>query len=237
MFKEAKDIIFEKNIEFIMKINTYIDHTLLKADATLAQIQQLCEEAKTYQFASVCIPSYFVADAYKILRQTNVKVCTVVGFPLGNSSTETKVREAQIAIENGAEEIDMVINQAAIKSNKWDDVQSDISQVKVVTGNYILKVILETCNLTDEEIARACQEADRAGADFVKTSTGFASGGATVEAVQIMKANISANVKIKASGGIRDLETVQKYIDLGVSRIGASSGVAIMEGTASNSSY
>ncbi|GGE28512.1 deoxyribose-phosphate aldolase [Psychroflexus planctonicus] len=220
-----------------MKINKYIDHTLLKAGATIEEIKKLCDEAIQYKFASVCIPSYYVKDAYEILRKTDVKVCTVVGFPLGNSSTETKVREAQIAIEEGAKEIDMVINQAAIKSNRWDDVQSDISQVKVATGNYILKVILETCNLTDEEIARACQEADKAGVDFVKTSTGFASGGATTEAVQIMKDNISKNVKIKASGGIRDLQSVKQYIELGVSRIGASSGVAIMEGTKTDSTY
>lgn len=218
-------------------MNKYIDHTLLRANATIDEIKKLCDEAIQYKFASVCIPSYYVKDAYELLRETNVKVCTVVGFPLGNSSTETKVREAQIAIEEGAKEIDMVINQAAIKSNRWDDVQSDISQVKVATGNYILKVILETCNLTDEEIARACQEADKAGVDFVKTSTGFASGGATTEAVQIMKDNISKNVKIKASGGIRDLQSVKQYIELGVSRIGASSGVAIMEGTKTDSTY
>lgn len=220
-----------------MKINTYIDHTLLKADATLAQIEQLCEEAKKYEFASVCIPSYFVEKAEKILYKSNVKVCTVVGFPLGNSSTETKVREAQIAIEHGAEEIDMVINQSAIKSKLWDDVLSDISQVKVVTGNYILKVILETCNLTDIEIKKACEMAEKAGADFVKTSTGFASAGATKHAVKLMKESISEKMQIKASGGIRDLATAKEYIDLGVSRIGTSSGIAIVEGTVSNSSY
>ena len=220
-----------------MKINTYIDHTLLKADATLAQIEQLCEEAKKYEFASVCIPSYFVEKAEKILYKSNVNVCTVVGFPLGNSSTETKVREAQIAIEHGAEEIDMVINQSAIKSKLWDDVLSDISQVKVVTGNYILKVILETCNLTDNEIKKACEMAEKAGADFVKTSTGFASAGATKHAVKLMKESISEKMQIKASGGIRDLATAKEYIDLGVSRIGTSSGIAIVEGTVSNSSY
>lgn len=220
-----------------MNINTYIDHTLLKADATLAQIKTLCDEAIQYQFASVCIPSYFVKDAYALVRESNVKVCTVVGFPLGNASTAAKVRETEVAIQDGAEEIDMVINQAAIKSNRWEDVQSDISQVKVATGKYILKVILETCNLTDEEIAKACKIAEKAGADYVKTSTGFASAGASPEAVKMMKANISSKVKIKASGGIRDLASVEEYINLGVSRIGASSGVAIMEGKKSDSSY
>ena len=220
-----------------MNINTYIDHTLLKADATLAQIKTLCDEAIQYQFASVCIPSYFVKDAYAFVRESNVKVCTVVGFPLGNVSTAAKVRETEVAIQDGAEEIDMVINQAAIKSNRWEDVQSDISQVKVATGKYILKVILETCNLTDEEIAKACKIAEKAGADYVKTSTGFASAGASPEAVKIMKANISSKLKIKASGGIRDLASVEEYINLGVSRIGASSGVAIMEGKKSDSSY
>lgn len=220
-----------------MNINTYIDHTLLKADATLAQIKTLCDEAIQYQFASVCIPSYFVKDAYALVRESNVKVCTVVGFPLGNASTAAKVRETEVAIQDGAEEIDMVINQAAIKSNRWEDVQSDISQVKVATGKYILKVILETCNLTDEEIAKACKIAEKAGADYVKTSTGFASAGASPKAVKMMKANISSKVKIKASGGIRDLASVEEYINLGVSRIGASSGVAIMEGKKSDSSY
>ena len=220
-----------------MKINSYIDHTLLKADATLSQIKTLCKEALKYEFASVCIPSYYVADAYALIRESNVKVCTVVGFPLGNSSSATKVKEAKVAIENGAEEIDMVINQAAIKSERWEDVLSDISQVKVATEKYVLKVILETCNLTDDEIAKACQIAEKAGADFVKTSTGFAAAGATPEAVKIMKANISSKVKIKASGGIRDLASVEEYIKLGVSRIGASSGVAIMEGKKSDSSY
>lgn len=222
-----------------MEVNQYIDHTLLKANATFAEIEVLCKEAEKYNFASVCVPSYYVKSAYELLRKTKVKVCTVVGFPLGNSSTQTKVREAQIAIEEGAEEIDMVINQSAIKSGKWDDVQSDISQVKVATGSYILKVILEICNLSDEEIARACQQANKAGADFVKTSTGFASGGATKEAVIIMKNNIGKNLKIKASGGIRDLATAKEYIELGVSRIGTSSGVTILQGqgTTSNSSY
>ena len=178
-----------------------------------------------------------MADAYALIRESHVKVCTVVGFPLGNSSSATKVKEAKVAIENGAEEIDMVINQAAIKSERWEDVLSDISQVKVATEKYVLKVILETCNLTDDEIAKACQIAEKAGADFVKTSTGFAAAGATPEAVKIMKANISSKVKIKASGGIRDLASVEEYIKLGVSRIGASSGVAIMEGKKSDSSY
>jgi deoxyribose-phosphate aldolase len=220
-----------------MKINTYIDHTLLKADASLKQIEKLCEEAKQFKFASVCVPSYYVEKACEFLYGSDVKVCTVVGFPLGNSSTKAKVEEAKTAIEQGAKEIDMVINQAAIKSGNWHDVQSDISQMKVVTGNFTLKVILEICNLTDDEIIKACKIADKTGADFVKTSTGFASGGATKHAVQLMKENIGKNVRIKASGGIRDAATAKEYIELGVSRIGTSSGVAIAEGTASNSSY
>lgn len=220
-----------------MKINSYIDHTLLKADTSLEEIKQLCTEAADYNFASVCVPSYFVKPAYNMLRSTSVKVCTVVGFPLGNSNTHAKVEEAKQAISDGAKEIDMVINQAAIKSNDWNAVLSDISQVKVVTGSYVLKVILETCNLTDKEIAKACQIAEKAGADFVKTSTGFASAGASIYAVQLMKQSITSKVSIKASGGIRDLATAQEFIDLGVSRIGTSSGIAIVEGKKSNSTY
>ena len=218
-------------------MNTYIDHTLLNPDATLKQIHNLCEEAIAYKFATVCIHSSYVKSASEVLTYSDVKVCTVVGFPLGASSTQAKVEEAKQAIADGASEIDMVIHQGKLKDKDFDYVEADIKAVKKAIGKHTLKVILEVCNLTDEEIAKACQLAENAGADFVKTSTGFGSHGATLEAVKIMKNNISDKVKIKASGGIRDAETAKQYIDLGVSRIGASAGIAIVEGTSSNSTY
>jgi deoxyribose-phosphate aldolase len=218
-------------------MNSYIDHTLLAADATLKQIHNLCEEAIAYKFATVCINSSYVESAAEILKDSEVKVCTVIGFPLGACSTKAKVEEARQAIADGASEIDMVIHQGKLKAKDYDYVKADISTVKNTIGHHTLKVILEICNLTDEEIANVCQIADTAGADFVKTSTGFGSHGATLDAVRIMKANISKQVQIKASGGIRDATTAQHYIDLGVTRIGASAGIAIVEGKSSNSTY
>lgn len=218
-------------------MNTYIDHTLLDADATLKQIHNLCEEAIAYKFATVCINSSYVKDAAEILKYSDVKVCTVVGFPLGACSTKTKIEEAKQAIEDGASEIDLVIHQGKVKEKDFQYVENDIRFVKQAIENHTLKVILEICNLTDEEIAKACRLVENAGADFVKTSTGFGSQGATLDAVKIMKNNISDKVEVKASGGIRDAETAKQYIDLGVSRIGASAGIAIVEGTSSNSTY
>lgn len=218
-------------------MNTYIDHTLLNADASLTQIHKLCEEAIAYKFATVCINSSYVESAVEILKDSNVKVCTVVGFPLGACSTKTKVEEAKQAIADGAAEIDMVIHQGKVKEKDFQYVEDDIRSVKQAIGNHTLKVILEICNLTDEEIAKTCQLAESAGADYVKTSTGFGSYGATEEAVEIMRKNTSSRVRIKASGGIRDAETAKRYIDLGVSRIGASAGIAIVEGTSSDSNY
>lgn len=218
-------------------MNTYIDHTLLKPDASLPQIHNLCEEALAHKFATVCINSSYVEAAAEILKDSDVGVCTVVGFPLGACLTEAKVEEAKTAIAKGATEIDMVINQGFMKSHKFEAVENDIRAVKEVIGDHTLKVILEICNLNDEEIAKACQLSESAGADFVKTSTGFGSYGATEDAVKIMVKNVSNRVKIKASGGIRDYETAKKYIDLGVSRIGTSSGIAILEGGSSNADY
>ncbi|MGM0636254.1 MAG: deoxyribose-phosphate aldolase [Bacteroidota bacterium] len=220
-----------------MKINSYIDHTLLKPTATLKDIELLCQEAKDYKFATVCVNSCYVREAYEILLKSDVEVCSVVGFPLGASHTEAKAYEAKTAINEGASEIDMVINQGDIKSGKWDDVLRDISSVRVACGRKILKVILETCNLTDDEITKASKIAEEAGADFVKTSTGFGEHGATLQAVKLMRAAISEKVRIKASGGIRDLETAKKYIENGVSRIGTSSGVAIVNGETSKTDY
>ena len=218
-------------------INTFIDHTLLSADATLLQIHKLCEEAIAYKFATVCINPSYVSAATQSLKGSDVKVCTVVGFPLGATSTKSKVEEAKQAIEDGASEIDMVLHQGQLKSKEFQYVENDIRAVKKGIGTHTLKVILEICNLTDEEIAEACHIAERAGANFVKTSTGFGSHGATLKAVQIMKENISNQVQIKASGGIRDSNTAQQYIDMGVTRIGVSSGIAIVDGTSSSTNY
>lgn len=220
-----------------MEINKYIDHTLLKPTASFDQIDKICEEAKKYEFASVCINPCFVKYAAEQLKDSLVKVCTVIGFPLGNTTTQAKVDEAKQALNDGCDEFDMVLNQSWIKSNKIEDAQADIAAVRNAIGDKLLKVILETCNLTDDEIAKASQISEKAKADYVKTSTGFGSEGATPKAVKIMKANISDQVKIKASGGIRDLETAEMYINLGVSRLGASSGVQIMQGKTSNQKY
>jgi len=218
-------------------MNTYIDHTLLRADATALEIERLCHEAISHQFATVCVNSSFVKLASEILNNSDVVVCSVVGFPLGASSTASKIEEAKQALADGASEIDMVIHQGKLKEKDFQYVENDIRFVKQAIGNQTLKVILEICNLTDEEVTKASQLAENAGADFIKTSTGFGSYGATLEAVKLMKESVSDSIKIKASGGIRDAETAQDYINLGVSRIGTSSGIAIVSGTSSNSIY
>lgn len=221
----------------MLELNRTIDHTLLKPEATKTQITELCLEAKKFHFASVCVNTYNVPLAASLLKNTSVAVCTVIGFPLGASLTDIKKMEASLAIKNGATEIDMVINVGAIKSQDWNMVAEDISEVKKVCGDYILKVILETCLLTDEEIARAAQCAEKAGADFIKTSTGFSTGGATLKAIEIMKNAVSEKVKLKASGGIRDLKTANEYLNLGVHRLGTSAGVALMENKISDNAY
>jgi deoxyribose-phosphate aldolase len=216
-------------------INRYIDHTLLKPLATRDQIIKLCEEAKQHQFATVCIPSSYIKTAREILHDSNVKVCTVISFPLGYTSTSAKTAETKAAIEEGAEEIDMVINQSWLKSGEYDEIHQDINSVKIACHHLTLKVILETAHLTDAEITKAAEIAEEAGADYVKTSTGFGESGASFHAVEIMKKAISSNVKIKASGGIKDYETAKKYIDLGVSRIGTSSGIQLINQEKNNS--
>ena len=218
-------------------MNTYIDHTLLRADATAIEIERLCHEAISNQFATVCVNSSFVKLASEILTNSDVVVCSVIGFPLGASSTASKIEEAKQALADGASEIDMVIHQGKLKEKDFQYVENDIRFVKQAIGNQTLKVILEICNLTDEEITKASQLAESAGADFIKTSTGFGSYGATLDAVTLMKESVSDSIKIKASGGIRDAATAQDYINLGVSRIGTSSGIAIVSGTSPNSTY
>jgi deoxyribose-phosphate aldolase len=218
-----------------LELAKMIDHTILKANATQSDIEKLCEEAKKYNFASVCVNPYWVSLASALLKNSTVKVCTVIGFPLGATTAESKAYETEIAILQGADEVDMVINVGAMKNNKTDIVENDILSVvnsarktgKTQNKNIIVKVILETCYLTKDEIKNACLCAKNAGADFVKTSTGFGTGGATVEDVSLMKETVGSSMDVKASGGIRDYETAIKMIEAGASRLGTSSGIAI----------
>ena len=212
-----------------MGLNKYIDHTILKATASSADVQKLCEEAIEYKFYSVCVNGCYVADAKQLLQGTDVKVAAVVGFPLGAMTTAAKVFEAKEAVENGASEIDMVINVAKLKDGEFDYVENEIRLIKEAIGENVLKVIIETCYLTDEEKVKACELSLVAKADFVKTSTGFGTGGATYEDVKLMKSVVGDNAKVKASGGVRDKETAQKYVDLGAERLGTSSGIDIVK--------
>jgi deoxyribose-phosphate aldolase len=219
-----------------LELAKMIDHTILKADATQSDIEKLCEEAKKYNFASVCVNPYWVPLTSALLKNSTVKVCTVIGFPLGATSSESKAYETEIAILQGADEVDMVINVGAMKNNKTDIVENDILSVvnsakktgKTQNKNIIVKVILETCYLTKDEIKNACLCAKNAGADFVKTSTGFGTGGATVEDVSLMKETVGSSMEVKASGGIRDYETAIKMIEAGATRLGTSSGISIV---------
>lgn len=214
-----------------MKLNKYIDHTLLKADATQESIKELCRQAKEYDFMSVCINSSNIELAKEELKGTDVKICTVIGFPLGATTTESKVFETTDAIEKGADEVDMVLNIGALKSKNFDIVLRDISEVAKAVHNKgkILKVILETCLLEKDEIIKACQLSKEAGADFVKTSTGFSTGGAKEEDVALMRKTVGDLMGVKASGGIRTLEKARLMIENGATRLGVSAGVQIME--------
>ena len=212
-----------------MGLNKYIDHTILKATASGTDVQKLCEEAIEHEFYSVCVNGCYVADAKHLLQGTDVKVAAVVGFPLGAMTTAAKVFEAKDAVENGASEIDMVINVAKLKDGEFEFVENEIRQIKEAIGDNVLKVIIETCYLTDEEKVKACELSLAAKADFVKTSTGFGTGGATYEDVKLMKSVVGDNAKVKASGGVRDKETAQKYVDLGAERLGTSSGIDIVK--------
>ena len=212
-----------------MGLNKYIDHTILKATASSADVQKLCAEAIEHEFYSVCVNGCYVADAKHLLQGTDVKVAAVVGFPLGAMTTAAKVFEAKEAVENGASEIDMVINVAKLKDGEFDYVENEIRLIKEAIGDNVLKVIIETCYLTDEEKVKACELSLAAKADFVKTSTGFGTDGATYEDVKLMKSVVGDNAKVKASGGVRDKETAQKYVDLGAERLGTSSGIEIVK--------
>ncbi|MFT9846179.1 deoxyribose-phosphate aldolase [Aneurinibacillus sp. REN35] len=221
------------------QIARMIDHTLLKADAKKADIVKLAEEAKQHRFASVCVNPAWVRTAAEVLKDApDVKVCTVIGFPLGASTPEVKAYETKDAIENGADEVDMVINIGALKGGQDELVARDIQAVvDAAKGKALTKVIIETCLLTEEEKVRACELSAKAGADFVKTSTGFSTGGATAEDVALMRKTVGADMGVKASGGVRSREDVLAMVQAGATRIGASSGVAIMQGETSQDKY
>jgi deoxyribose-phosphate aldolase len=224
--------------EIQMNLAGMIDHTLLKAEATQAEIAKLIDEAKKYQFASVCVNPTWVSYAAEQLAGTPVKVCTVIGFPLGATTSETKAFEAKDAVAKGASEVDMVINIGALKDGDDNRVMQDIKAVvDAVSGKALVKVIIETCLLTDEEKVRACELAAKAGADFVKTSTGFSTGGATVEDVALMRKTVGEQLGVKASGGVRSLDDMKKMMEAGATRIGTSSGAKILEGGQATSSY
>ena len=209
----------------------YIDHTALSADKTPADIIQLCNEAKQYGFYSVCLNSAYIPLAKQQLAGSDVKICTVVGFPLGANLSSVKVFETRASIEAGAREIDMVINVGLAKAGDWDAVKADIQAVLVACQGVLLKVILETCLLSDEEIVKVCEICKALGVDFVKTSTGFNRAGATVEHIRLMRATVG-DLGVKASGGVRDTATALAMIEAGATRIGASAGIAIVEGLA-----
>lgn len=213
-----------------MGINRMIDHTLLKAESSQDQIKKLCQEAKTHDFFSVCVQPTWISLCKEELAGSGVKIATVIGFPLGANTTETKVFEAKDAIEKGADEIDMVINIGALKSGQDQLVEDEIRAIKEAIGDHILKVIIETCLLTEDEKIRACQLTLKAGGDYVKTSTGFSTGGAKLEDVKLMKDQVKDRAKVKASGGIRDFATAQKMVEAGAERLGVSAGIAIVEG-------
>lgn len=221
----------------MIKLNKLIDHTLLKPEATSEQIQKLIEEAKTYDFASVMVNSCHVAQCAKHLTNTDVKIATVIGFPLGACNTATKVAEVQAAKVDGANEFDMVLNIGKLKEGDYQYVTEEIKAVKQAVGDVILKVIIEACLLTEDEKIAACKCVSDAKADYIKTSTGFSSGGATVEDVALLRKHTDPAVKVKAAGGIRDMASLQAMLDAGAMRIGTSSGVALMQGESVKDSY
>lgn len=220
-----------------MKLNKYIDHTILKPETTQEQVEKILSEAKEYDFASVCVNPTWVSLAAESLKDTDVKVCTVIGFPLGANTSAVKAFETKDAIANGADEIDMVINVGALKAGNDALVLDDIKAVVDASGDKLVKVIIEACLLTDDEKVRACQLSKEAGADYVKTSTGFSTGGATVADVALMRKTVGPDMGVKASGGARSYEDAIAFIEAGASRIGASSGVAIMNGAQADGDY
>ncbi len=220
-----------------MKTSKYIDHTVLKQDAVKADIIKLCNEAVENDFASVCINPFWIPVAKEILKGTGVDVCTVIGFPLGANATATKAFETKQAIQDGATEIDMVINVGALKDKEYDVVYNDIKAVVDAANGTLVKVIIETCLLTDEEKVKACELSVKANAHFVKTSTGFSTGGATKEDIALMRKTVGPNVGVKASGGVRTPEDFTAMIEAGATRIGTSSGIKLLAGQNSDTNY
>lgn len=220
-----------------MKLNKYIDHTLLKQDAKKKQIDSLLSEAREYDFANVCVNPTWVEHAKKGLEGTDVKVCTVVGFPLGATTSAVKAFETKEAIQNGADEIDMVINVGALKSGNLALVESDIRAVVEASADKLVKVIIEACLLTDQEKIVVCQLAQKAGADFVKTSTGFSTGGATIADVTLMRETVGSDMGVKAAGGARSYADALAFVEAGATRIGTSAGVAILKGELADGDY
>ena len=211
-----------------MKYNKFIDNTILKADATIEDIKRLCEESKIYDFKSVCINPCFIKAAKEFLKGSDVLICTVIGFPLGSMTTEAKVFEAMDAVKKGADEVDMVINISMLKDKQYDYVKTEIEQIKGAVDKKVLKVIIECCLLTDEEKVIACKLAKEAGADFVKTSTGFSKWGATKEDIKLMRETVGPLMGVKAAGGVRTHEEMLEMIENGATRIGTSSGAKLM---------
>lgn len=212
-----------------MEYNRLIDHTLLKPDATKEEIKKLCQEAAQYDFASVCVNPGWVSYCKEQLKGTRVNVCTVIGFPLGATSTQAKVLETTAALLDGCDEFDMVINIGKLKDGEYDYVEDEIAKLKKVVGNHVLKVIIETCLLSDEEKVKACQLAKKAGADFVKTSTGFSKGGATVHDVSLMRETVGPEMGVKASGGVKTKEELLDMVKAGANRIGTSHGIDLVK--------
>lgn len=209
-------------------LNSYIDHTILKAEATSKDVEKYCQEALEYKFASVCVNTCYVPLVAEKLKGSQVKTCCVVGFPLGAMSTKAKALETEVAVADGAEEVDMVINYGFLKEKRYDDVLADIKAVVIASKSAIVKVIIETCMLTDEEKVKACELSLEAGAEFVKTSTGFSTGGATAHDIALMKKTVGDNALIKASGGIRTAQQAQEMIDAGANRIGTGNGIPLV---------
>jgi len=221
-----------------INVNEYIDHTVLKPEADEAMVKKVCDEAKEYQFASVCVNPSHISLVAKELCGSDVKACCVIGFPLGATLSDVKAFETEKVVGLGAQEVDMVINVGAVKDGNWDLVEADIAAVVEASNKQALvKVIIETCLLTDDEKVKACLAAKAAGADFVKTSTGFSTGGATVADVALMRKTVGSEMGVKASGGVRSYEDAIMMIEAGASRLGASSGVSIMKGLKSDSAY
>ena len=222
-----------------MSINQYIDHTILKPTTLIADIEKLCSEAIQYQFAAVCVPPNFIKTAKKITEYTQVKVATVIGFPFGYSAIEAKLAEVLLAIVDGADELDIVINISAIKNNDWEYLANEINHLLPIIkqNNRVVKIIIESGILTDDEIVKCCQLYGVAGIDYLKTSTGYAEKGATTQAVRLFRQNLPPNVQIKASGGIKDYAFAKQLIDAGATRLGCSASVAIVNGEKNEGSY